>query len=143
MSQKQNPKEEKKQKCLYGFEKREVSLALDKAWTDYYNLSKEQEPDKKRIVHYERVIHNFERKLGLPRTLFSIYKMLAWAFCWYNPELFREDITEVLVKKGMMKTVAIVESRMPLDKRPNIVQDRIRIYREWRKYIAEVSTIRI
>ena len=143
MSQKQNVKEEKKKNTLYGDEKRQVSLALDKAWTDYYNLSKEQEPDRKRILHYERVIHNFERKLGRPRTLFSIYKMLARAFCWYNPELFREGVTEAMVKKGMMKTVAIVESRMPLDKRPNIVQDRIRSYREWRKYIAEVSTIRI
>ena len=39
MSQKQNPKEEKKKKkCLYGFEKREVSLTLDKTWRDYYNL---------------------------------------------------------------------------------------------------------
>ena len=56
--------------------------------------------------------------------------MLAWAFCWYNPELFREGVTEALVKKGMMKTGAIVESRMPLDERPNIVQDRIRSYRE-------------
>jgi hypothetical protein len=144
MLQKQNVNEEKKKKKkLYGDEKRQVSLALDIAWTDYYNLSMEQEPDKKRIMHYENVIHNFERKLGRPRTLFSIYKMLAWAFCWYNPELFKEGVTEALVKKGMMKTVAIVESRMPLDKRPNIVQDRIRSYREWRKYIAEVSTIRI
>ncbi len=74
----------------------------------------EQEPDKKRIMHYENVIHNFERKLGRPRTLFSIYKILAWAFCWHNPELFREGVTEAMVKKGMMKTVAIVESRMPL-----------------------------
>ena len=142
MSQEQNAKEKKK-KSLHGDEKRQVSLALDKAWTDYYNLSKEQEPDKKRIMHYERVIHNFERRLGLPRTLFYIYKMLAWAFCRYNPEFFREDVTEALVKKGMMKTVAIVESRMPLDKRPNIVEDRIRNYLKWRKYIAEVSTIRI
>jgi hypothetical protein len=69
--------------------------------------------------------------------------MLAWAFSRYNPELFREDVTGDLVKNGMMKTVAIVESRMPLDKRPNIVEDRIRNYRKWRKYIAEVSTIRI
>ena len=69
--------------------------------------------------------------------------MLAWAFCRYNPELFKEGVTEALVKKGMMKTVAIVESRMPLDKRPNIVEDRIRNYLKWRKYIAEVSTIRI
>ena len=38
---------EKKKKCLYGTEKRQVSLALGKAWTDYFNLSKEQAPDKK------------------------------------------------------------------------------------------------
>jgi hypothetical protein len=60
----------------------------------------------------------------------------------YNPELFREDVTEALVKKGIMKAVAIVESRMPLDKRPNI-EDGIRSYLKWRTYIAEVSTITI
>ena len=64
--------------------------------------------------------------------------MLARAFCRYNPELFREDVTEALVKKGMMKTVAIVESGMPLDKRPNIVEDRIRNYRKWRKYCRSI-----
>ena len=58
----------------------------------------------------------------------------------YNPELFREDITEALVTKGMSKTIAIVESRMPLDKRPNMVQELIRRDNALRKYIAEVPT---
>jgi hypothetical protein len=37
----------KENTCLYGLEKRQVYLALRKAWTDYYNISKEQVPDKK------------------------------------------------------------------------------------------------
>jgi hypothetical protein len=45
--QKQNLKE--KNRCLWGFEKRQVYHALMKTWEDYYNLSKEQGPDKKRI----------------------------------------------------------------------------------------------
>ena len=47
MLQKQNLKQNKKKKSLYGDEKRQVSLILEKAWTDYYNLAKEKEPDKK------------------------------------------------------------------------------------------------
>ena len=142
MSQKPKAKEKKK-KCLFGLERRQVYLELGKVWTDYFNLSKEQEPDRKRVLHYERIIHNLERKLGRPRTMFSIFKLLGWVFCRYNPELFREGVTEALVKKGMMKTVVIFESRMPLDERPNIAQERILNDREWRKYIAEVSAIRI
>jgi hypothetical protein len=56
---------EKKKKCLYGTEKRQVSLALGKAWTDYFNLSKEQAPDKKSIMHYERVIHKLQGQLRM------------------------------------------------------------------------------
>ena len=67
---------------------------IRKAWTDYFNLSKEQAPDKKRIMHYERVIHNLQRKLGLPHTMFGVFKMLAFAFYRYNPELFKEGVTE-------------------------------------------------
>jgi hypothetical protein len=47
MLQKQNLKE-KKNRCLYGLEKRQVYHALMKTWEDYYNLSKEQVPDKKK-----------------------------------------------------------------------------------------------
>jgi len=36
------------------------------------------------------------------------------------------------------KTIAILGSEMRLDKRPNILEDRIQSYREWRKYIAAI-----
>jgi hypothetical protein len=89
-----------RKKCLYGPEKRQIYLALMKAWTDYFNLSKEQVPDKKRISHYERLIHNLQNKLGIPPTMFSIFKMLALVFYRYNPELFKAEVTEALVEKG-------------------------------------------
>jgi hypothetical protein len=38
---------------------------LMKTWQDYYNLSKEQVPDKKRIMHYERVIHKLQGQLRM------------------------------------------------------------------------------
>jgi hypothetical protein len=86
---------------------------------DYYNLSKEQEPDKKRIRHYERLIHKLQGQLRIYPSMFSIFKLFTSAFYRYNLELFKEDVTEALVEKGVMKAIAIVESRMPLDKRPN------------------------
>jgi hypothetical protein len=130
---------EKKKKCLYGTEKRQVSLALGKAWTDYFNLSKEQAPDKKSIMHYERVIHKLQGQLRIYPSMFSIFKLFTSAFCRYNPEFFKEDVTEALLEKGVMKTIAIVESRMPLDKRPNMVQELIRRYNALLKYIAETG----
>jgi hypothetical protein len=36
-----------------------------KTWQDDYNLSKEQVPDKKRIMHYERVIHKLQGQLRM------------------------------------------------------------------------------
>jgi hypothetical protein len=139
MVQEQNLKDNKKNRCLYGFEKRQVSLALAKAWTDYFNLSKEQVYDRKRVLRYERVIHKLQDELGIPLTMFNIFKMLALAFYMYNPELFKEDVTEALVEKGMIKTIAIVESRMPLDKRPNMVQELILSDNALHKYITEVA----
>jgi hypothetical protein len=75
--------------------------------------------------------------LGIHPSMFSIFKLLASAFYRYNPELFREDVNEALVEKGMSKTIAIVESRIPLDKRPNMVQEVIRRDYAMQKYIAE------
>jgi hypothetical protein len=74
--------------------------------------------------------------LGIHPSMFSIFKLLASAFYRYNPELFREDVNEALVEKGMSKTIAIVESRIPLDKRPNMVQEVIRRDYAMQKYIA-------
>jgi hypothetical protein len=45
-------------------------IALAKAWTDYYNLSKEQVLDRKRVLHYERVIHKLQDKLRIASTAF-------------------------------------------------------------------------
>ncbi len=138
MSQKLNAKEEKK-KRLYGFERRQVYHTLIKAWLDYYNLSKEQTPDKKRVMHYERIINNLQRKLGLPNPMFSLFKMAAFAFFRYNPELFKEGVTESLVKNGMGKTIAIVVSKLPLDERPNMVQEIIRRDYAMQRYISETK----
>jgi hypothetical protein len=137
MLQKQNIKE--KQKCLSGFEKGQLSLALGKAWTDYYNLSKEQILDKKRIRHYKRVIHNLQDKLRIPPTEFIVYEAFGLWFYKLNPELFKEDVTEALMEKGMIKTVAILESRMRLDLRPNMVQEMIRWNNALRKHILETG----
>jgi hypothetical protein len=135
MLQKGNTKEEKK-KRLYGFEKRQVYHILIKAWQDYYNLSKS---DKKRIMHYERIINNLQRKLGLPNPMFSLFKMAAFAFFRYNPDLFKEGVTESLIKNGMGKTIAIVVSKLPLDERPNMVQEIIRRDYAMQKYISEIK----
>ena len=63
--------------------------------------------------------------------------MIGPCFHELNPELFREDVTYDMVEKGMIKTVAILESRMRLDKRPNMVQEMIRWDNALRRYIAE------
>jgi hypothetical protein len=43
------------------------------------------------------------------------------------------------VEKAIIKTTAILESRMPLDKRPNMVQEIIRRDNAMLKYIAETG----
>ncbi len=52
----------------------------------------------------------------------------ALGFCFYqlNPELFKEHVTYDLLEKAMIKTIALFESRMRLDKKPNMVQELIR-----------------
>jgi hypothetical protein len=113
----------KKKECLYGLKKRQVYLELGKAWTDYYNLSKEHVHDKKRIRHYEYLIHKLQDKLGMAPTAFRQLEVFGLYFYKHNHELFKEDVTDTLVEKGMIKTIAILESRMRLDKRPNMVQE--------------------
>jgi hypothetical protein len=71
-----------------------------------------------------------------------MYEVFGLYFYKLNPELFREDVTEALVEKGMIKTIAILESRMRLDKQPNMVQEMIRWDNELRKHIAETATTR-
>jgi hypothetical protein len=71
MVQRQNLKENRKN-CLYGLEKAQVSLTLRKAWMDYYNLSKEQVADKKRIMQYKRVIHKLQDKLNSSYRVYDV-----------------------------------------------------------------------
>jgi hypothetical protein len=68
-----------------------------------------------------------------------MYEVTGLYFYKLNPELFRKDVTEALVEKGIVKTVAILESRMQLDKRPNMVQEMIRWDNELLNYIAETG----
>jgi hypothetical protein len=137
LGQKQHLKEKKKKKCLYGLEKCQVYHALMKTWQDYYNLSKEQVPDKKRIRHYKRVIHNLQDKLRIAPTPFIVFEVLGLYFYKHNPESFKEHITCDLVEKAMIKTIPILESRMPLDERPNMVQELIRSDSALHKYTTE------
>jgi hypothetical protein len=43
-----------------------------------------------------------------------------------NPELFKEDVNNDLVQKAIIKTIAILESRMPLHERPNMAVELMR-----------------
>ena len=49
--------------------------------------------------------------------------MLGLCFYDLNPELFKEDVTYGMVEKTMIKTIPILEGRMRLDKRPNMVRE--------------------
>jgi hypothetical protein len=138
MLQRQNLKE--KNRCLYGLEKLRIYHALMKTWQDYYNLSKEQVPDKKRIRHYKRVIHNLQDKLRIAPTPFIVYEAFGLWFYKHNSELFKEDVTDTLVEKGMIKTIGILESRIRLDKGPNMVQELIRRDNAMYRYLAEISS---
>ena len=62
MSQKQNTKDNK---SSYVTERHSMYNALRLAWRDYYNLSKEQIPDKKIISGHKRVIRRLQDRLPL------------------------------------------------------------------------------
>ena len=109
------------------------------AWQDYYNLSKEQVPDQKIKRHYKRLIHKLQDRLRIAPTLFIVYEVLGLYLYKHNRELFKQDVTGDLVEKGLIKTIAILESRLPLNKRPNMVQEIIRRDRAMHKYIAETG----
>jgi hypothetical protein len=140
MLQKQNLTEKKKKKkCLCGFEKRRVYHDLIEAWQDYYNLSKEQVHDKKIKRHYKHLIHTLQDKLGIAPTPFVAFEAFGFNFYKHNPELFKEDITDTMVEKCLIKMIAILEIRLPLNKRPNMVQEIIRRDYAMQKYIAETG----
>jgi hypothetical protein len=51
--------------------------------------------------------------------------IIRW-FYNLNPELFKEDVNEDLIEKAIIKTTAILESRMRLDKKPNMAVELMR-----------------
>jgi hypothetical protein len=126
MLQKQNIKENKENKDSYGPERSHWYQGLRLAWQDYYHLSKEQVLDKKRIQHYKRVIRKLQDNLRKPITEFIMYDAIVWGFYNLNPELFKEDVNKDLVEKAIIKTTAILESRMPLHERPNMAVELMR-----------------
>ena len=51
--------------------------------------------------------------------------IIRW-FYNLNPELFKEDVNEDLIEKAIIKTTAILESRMPLHELPNMAVELMR-----------------
>jgi hypothetical protein len=125
MLQKQNAKD-KENKDPYGPERSHMYHALRIAWQDYYNLSKEQVLDKKRIQHYKRVIRKLQDNFRKSITEFIMYDAIVSGFYNLNPELFKEDVNNDLVEKAVIKTTAILESRMPLHERPSMAVELMR-----------------
>jgi hypothetical protein len=123
MLQKQNTKDKK---SPYGPERHSMYNALRIAWRDYHNLSKQQVLDKKIISNHKRVIRRLQDKLRKPITEFKVFEAVIRGFYNLNPELFKEDVNEDLVERAIIKTTAIMGSRMRLDKKPNMVEELIR-----------------
>ncbi|MFL6349936.1 MAG: hypothetical protein ACJ72X_16805 [Nitrososphaeraceae archaeon] len=136
MSQKQNAKDNKRP---YGPDRHYTYNALRIAWRDYYNLSKEQVLDKKIISHHKRLIRKLQDKLRKPITDFVMFEAFGLWFYKLNTELFKEDVNNDLIEKAMIKTITILESRMRLDKKPNMVEELIRRDNAMLKYIAETG----
>jgi hypothetical protein len=55
-----------------------------------------------------------------------MFEAIVAGFYKLNPELFKEDVNRVLVEKAIIKTTAILESRMPLNERPNMAVELMR-----------------
>jgi hypothetical protein len=81
---------------------------------------------KKRISHHKRVIRRLQDKLGKPLTPFIIFEAVALGFYRLNPELFKEDVNNDLVEKAIVKTTAIMASRMRFDLKPNMAVELMR-----------------
>jgi hypothetical protein len=106
MLQKQNAKDSKEKKDLCGQERPRMYNALRITWHHYYHLSKEQVLDKKRISHHKRVIRKLQDKLRKPLTPFIIFEAVAWGFYRLNPELFKEDVNNDLVRFDLKPNMA-------------------------------------
>jgi hypothetical protein len=65
-------------------------------------------------------------KLRKPITEFIMFEAIVRGFYNLNPELFKEDVNEDLVEKAIIKTTAILESRMRLDLLPNMAVELMR-----------------
>jgi hypothetical protein len=126
MSQKQNAKYSKEKIDPYGPERPHMYNALRIAWQHYYHLSQEPVLDKKRIQHYKRVIRKLQDNLRKPITEFIMFEAIAWGFYNFNSELFKDDVNKDSVEKAIIKTTAILESRMPLHERPNMAVELMR-----------------
>jgi hypothetical protein len=126
MLQKQNAKNSKKKIDPYGPERSHWYQALRLTWQDYYHLSQEPILDKKRIRHYKRVIRKLQDNLRKPITQFIIYDAIIWGLYKLNLELFKEDVNNELVEKAIIKTSAILGSRMRFDLRPNMAVELMR-----------------
>ena len=73
-------------------------LELGKARMDYYNLSKEQEPDKKRIRHYECLIHKLQGQLRICPSMFSIFKLLTLTIVSEYKGIICKNVTETICR---------------------------------------------
>ena len=126
MLQKQNAKDSKEKIDPYGPERLHWYHALRIAWQDYYQLSQEPVLDKKRVQHYKRVIRKLQDNLRKPITEFIMFEAIAWGFYNLNPEMFKEDVNDDLVEKAIIKTTAILASRMRFDLKPNMAVELMR-----------------
>jgi hypothetical protein len=123
MSQKQNAKDNK---SPYGPDRRHWYYALRIAWQHYYHLSKNQVLDRKIVSRHKRVIRKLQDNLRKPITDFIPYEAFGLWFYNLNPELFKEDVNYDMIDKGIIKTIAILESGMRLDLRPNMAVELMR-----------------
>jgi hypothetical protein len=126
MLQKQNAKDSKEKKDPYGPERSHWFHALRIAWQNYYHLSQEQVLDRKRVQHYKRVIRKLQDNLRKPITEFMMFEAIVWGFYNLNPELFKEDVNKEDVEKAIIKTTAILGSRMRFDLKPNMAVELMR-----------------
>ena len=55
-----------------------------------------------------------------------MFQEIAWGFYNLNPELFKEDVNDDLVEKAIIKTTAILASRMRFDLKPNMAVELMR-----------------
>ena len=77
-------------------------------------------------------------KLRKPITEFIIFEAFGLWFYKLNAELFK-DVNNKLVEKAIIKTTAILESRMRFDLKPNMAVELMRRNNALSRYIAETG----